>query len=381
MSRRNYANFAPTQNLTSGITNASPSLNCASFSGWPTSFPFTATLDYGLGSAEIVLVTNISGTLATITRGYDNSIAVAHAAGATFDLTPTAKDLDEANSHVNATAGVHGVSGSLVGTNDVQTLTNKTFAGSTSVGTIAGISSTWTGAVNAASVSAGGGTVTGGAATFTGALSANGATITGNQVVQGNQTVNGALSVAGNQNNSGSIAAAGAVSGSSVSGILSAKQFATQAAANTAAANVAGNIVYLTAPTGSGVVPGLYAYNVTVPGWVPLNTYDTGWTAATLVNSWVSFDGGAVFDVPSYRRVGQLVVLKGMGKSGTPPSTMFTLPAGMRPSAQQTFVVFSGTGTARVDIAAVGTVNVTALQSGGANTAVSLSGISFLAEQ
>lgn len=262
MARRFYANFAPTQNLSSGITSTSPTLNCSSFSGWPTSYPFTATIDYGLPSAEIVLVTNISGTLANVTRGYDNSVAVAHAAGATFDLTPTAKDLDEANSHINNTAGVHGVSGNVVGTSDVQTLTNKTFAGSTGFASISGTSATFTATVAAASLSVGSGTVSGGAGTFTGALSAASATISGNQTVQGNQTVNGAMIVTGNQTNAGNITASGAVSG-----IFVPKQYANEAAAS-AATTATGAVVYLTAPTTNGNAAGLFEYNGS--SWVPL---------------------------------------------------------------------------------------------------------------
>lgn len=380
MARRYFANFAPTQNLSASITSTATSLNCASFSGWPTSFPFTATIDYGLGSAEIVLVTNISGTLATVTRGYDNSVAVAHAAGATFDLTPVAKDLDEASNHVNSTAGVHGVSGQVVGTSDVQTLSNKTFSGSTSFGTVNGVSATWTGSVTAAGFSAGGGTISGGAAVFTGALSANGATITGNQTVQGNQTVNGSMNVTGNQTNAGTLTASGAISGPSVSGVLVPKQFTNEAAANTAGANVTGNIVYLTAPTTSGAVAGLFQYNGTA--WVGLQLIDdTGWTTPALGNSWVGYHAtDAQYSDPQYRRKSGSVRLNGGCKSGTAGATIFTLPAGFRPASTQTFITYANNGIARVDILASGAVQATPY-SGGTNAVVLLTGISFIAEQ
>ncbi len=129
MSRRHYANNAPQRTLASSITNSATS--CAvsgTFAGWPVSFPFHATLDLGTLSEEIVLVTNIVGTTATITRAQDGTVATAHAAGATLDLTVVALDFDEANNHVNLNAGVHGRSGNLVGDSDTQTLSNKTLS-------------------------------------------------------------------------------------------------------------------------------------------------------------------------------------------------------------------------------------------------------------
>jgi len=372
VARRYYVNFAPTQNISPGINSTATSLTCPSFAGWPTSFPFTATIDYGTSSAEIVLVTNISGTVATIQRGYDGSVAVTHVAGATFDLTPTAKDLDEANSHINGTAGVHGVSSNVVGVSDVQTLSNKTFSGNTSVGTInASGSVTAAGAVQGGSLTAGSGAVSGGTGTFSGAVQAASATITGNQTVQGNQTVNGALTVAGNQTNSGSLSA------STVGGILQPKQYANEAGANAAGANVAGNIVYLTTPTtlpqaGHAVYSGgawhLLAYLA-----------DSGWTSPALGGSWATF--GAPYATPGYRLYNGRTELRGLIAGGNTGVAVFTLPVGMRPAFNKVLSVFSGTGTARLDIGSNGTVIVTTYQAGGSNTAVSLENISFIAEQ
>lgn len=135
--RRFYANFAAQQALASSITSsATTCVIVGSFASWPTSFPFYAVLEAGTANAEIVLVTNIVGTTATITRGQDNSAQVPHASGATIDQCFIAKDLDEANAHTHATSGVHGLTGSVVGTTDAQTLTNKTIDSPTLTGAI-----------------------------------------------------------------------------------------------------------------------------------------------------------------------------------------------------------------------------------------------------
>lgn len=125
MARRLYSNTATEATLTASITSAATSFTLNSFSGYP-AVPFTATLDRGKADEEVVLVTAVSVSTVTVTRGYDGTVAKAHAAGATFLHTTVARDFDEANSHVNTSLAVHGLAGAVVGTTDVQTLTNKT---------------------------------------------------------------------------------------------------------------------------------------------------------------------------------------------------------------------------------------------------------------
>jgi hypothetical protein len=130
MSRRHYANAAATT-LTAPVTSSDTTIEVASVTGLPVSYPFILILDRETASEEVVLVTTGSGTALTVTRGYDNTPAFAHANGAVVVHGISAIDADEANAHVNATSDVHGVTGSLVGTTDSQTLTNKTISTST----------------------------------------------------------------------------------------------------------------------------------------------------------------------------------------------------------------------------------------------------------
>lgn len=119
--------------------------------------------------------------------------------------------------------------------------------------------------------------------------------------------------------------------------------------------------------------------------WVPILAGDTGWTTATLGNSWVSFDGNTTYSFPQYRLMNGKVELAGAIKSGTTATTIFTLPTGYRPLKQRTFgCQGSGAalnGSARVDITAAGLVQVAIYGTGGSNAGVSLDGIHFVAEQ
>jgi hypothetical protein len=94
----------------------------------PAGTTFTIVLDPDTAIEEIVDATAVSTNTFTITRAVDGSSAQAHSAGAVARHMAIGRDYREANQHVEATTGVHGISNSssVVGTIDTQTLTNKT---------------------------------------------------------------------------------------------------------------------------------------------------------------------------------------------------------------------------------------------------------------
>lgn len=141
-----YATNVPQTTLTSLINPTAPSMSVFSSSGWP-SVPFTAVLDIGTASQEPVDVTNVVGTTWTITRAIDGTLGFQHGVGATVTHGDIGRDFREARSHIDASStpdatgkNVHGLatSSSVVGTTDVQTLTNKSLTAPTVTGTVGG---------------------------------------------------------------------------------------------------------------------------------------------------------------------------------------------------------------------------------------------------
>ena len=76
---------------------------------------------------------------------------------------------------------------------------------------------------------------------------------------------------------------------------------------------------------------GTVAYLGVNPQISARSTDPEAWTQPTLVNSWVDY--GAPNAFIAYRKVGDIVQLRGTAKNGTLNTTAFTLPVGYRPSA------------------------------------------------
>ena len=98
------------------------------------------------------------------------------------------------------------------------------------------------------------------------------------------------------------------------------------------------------------------------------------WVAVTHENSWVDY-GSGYQGAEYWKDNNGFVHVRGFVKTGTPPSTVFTLPTGFRPKNKEVFAVIAYGTVGQVDVDTDGTVDVIA----GSSTYTSLSGITFAA--
>ena len=100
--RRQYAGAAAATTTTNALTSGDTSVTLTATTGFPSTaaVPFYVVIDPGTSSEEKCSAT-ISGATLTLTRGQDDTTAVAHSSGATIYPVFTANDADEANEVVS----------------------------------------------------------------------------------------------------------------------------------------------------------------------------------------------------------------------------------------------------------------------------------------
>lgn len=82
------------------------------------------------------------------------------------------------------------------------------------------------------------------------------------------------------------------------------------------------------------------------------------WTAVTFTNGWVNFNAG--YQTCQYRKVADVVEIRGVMSTGTVASTAFTLPAGFRPASNHLIATVSNGAFGYITILSTGTFTPTA---------------------
>lgn len=113
---RYYSNLAQATFIanTNGLGVSDTALQVTANQNWPTAFPFALWLEPNTTNSEVVLVTSGSGTAISpyvIQRGYDGTIAYAHAVGAVVTPGIIELDLAEPQNHLNLTGSASGAHG------------------------------------------------------------------------------------------------------------------------------------------------------------------------------------------------------------------------------------------------------------------------------
>lgn len=101
MARRYYSSVAVATALAADVNNVATSIQVSSLSGFPNQAPFTILVDQDQPAEEVMEVTNIAGLVLTVARGVDGTTASSHSSGAVVRHGVSARDFDEANTHIN----------------------------------------------------------------------------------------------------------------------------------------------------------------------------------------------------------------------------------------------------------------------------------------
>ena len=139
MTTRKYSSRSQQTSLSGALTSSGTSATVVSGSSLVGGITisagetFTVVIDPDTALEEIVDITAISGNTLTIVRGIDGSTGQAHSAGAIVRHMAIGRDYREANTHIEGTTSVHGITdtAALVTLAGSQTLTNKTLTSPT----------------------------------------------------------------------------------------------------------------------------------------------------------------------------------------------------------------------------------------------------------
>ena len=148
MTIRKYTSRSQQTTLTSPVTSGGTLMTVVNISALlggltiAAGQTFTVVIDPDTALEEVVDVYSasgnpVSGSNLTIVRAIDGSSAQDHSAGAVIRHMIVGRDLREANTHIEASSSIHGLSStsSVVGTQDSQTLYNKTLISPVLTGT------------------------------------------------------------------------------------------------------------------------------------------------------------------------------------------------------------------------------------------------------
>lgn len=114
--RKTFAGGAPAATVSGALTDSATSLTLSAATGWPSADtnPFVAVIDRGTASEEKILVGARTGNAcSSITRGYDDTTALAHDDGATIEHVLDASTIDQ----VNRLANLMDTVGQIIGHN------------------------------------------------------------------------------------------------------------------------------------------------------------------------------------------------------------------------------------------------------------------------
>lgn len=363
---RFYSSIAAVTNLQVTANPGDTSIQVASSSGWPGSFPFIISLDYGSANEELVLVTAGGPTSFTVTRAYDGTSASTHNAGAVVRHVSSAIDFTDSRTHEASATGVHGVTGQIVDTLSVQTVANKTFTSATLnsptiSGTVAG-NQTYSGNV-----------VHSGSVTNNGSTAINGTfQVTSNSVlVERTLATDNAFRarLTGDANSRYIVNADGRTAWGDGTGASDVALFRSGAGvlsltgSITVSGTVTGATGAFTTMTGNPAFTGQPTFTpvTAVDGAVITNTVPNGWS----LNSAGARKAGGVTTIRvNVERVGANIVASGTGN--IPDTQIGTLAVGWRPidGTMVTNYDMSGIATGSASIGNDGIVTIKSLSAG-----------------